>query len=137
MKKKIIISLPSKGRLRKESLKIFKNIAYSIVKCQNNNKNNIWISLKDSTNIFNHKCHKFRIDKFQNGEDPNCGFEIHFDEILRKLHSTEDIIISFDKDGKNLLSGKRCANPCKTCNADGTLLGKNHAAKWKTIYNIN
>ena len=38
---------------------------------------------------------------------------------------------------KNLLSGKRCANPCKTCNADGTLLGKNHAAKWKTIYNIN
>ena len=38
---------------------------------------------------------------------------------------------------KNLLSGKRCSNPCKSCNADGTLLGKNHAAKWKAIYNIN
>ena len=32
---------------------------------------------------------------------------------------------------KDLLSGKRCSNPCKNCNADGTLLGKNHAAKWK------
>ncbi len=38
---------------------------------------------------------------------------------------------------KNLLSGKRCQNPCKSCNADGTLLGKNHAVKWKEIYNIN
>ena len=38
---------------------------------------------------------------------------------------------------KNLLSGKRCANPCASCNADGTLLGKNHALKWKSIYNIN
>ena len=28
---------------------------------------------------------------------------------------------------KNLLSGKRCSGPCKSCNADGTLLGKNHA----------
>ena len=38
---------------------------------------------------------------------------------------------------KNLLSGKRCVNPCASCNADGTLLGKNHALKWKSIYNIN
>ena len=35
---------------------------------------------------------------------------------------------------KNLLSGKRCTGPCNTCNADGTLLGKNHAKKWKEIY---
>ena len=35
---------------------------------------------------------------------------------------------------KNLLSGKRCSSPCSSCNADGTLLGKNHAKKWKDIY---
>jgi radical SAM protein with 4Fe4S-binding SPASM domain len=35
---------------------------------------------------------------------------------------------------KNLISGKRCAGPCKSCNADGTLLGKNHAKKWQDIY---
>jgi len=35
---------------------------------------------------------------------------------------------------KNLLSGNRCLNPCKNCNADGTLLGKNHAKKWKQYY---
>jgi len=38
---------------------------------------------------------------------------------------------------KDLLSGKRCSNPCKNCNADGTLLGKNHAEKWKKIYKIS
>ncbi len=38
---------------------------------------------------------------------------------------------------KDLLSGKRCSNPCKNCNADGTLLGKNHAAEWKKIYKIS
>ncbi len=37
---------------------------------------------------------------------------------------------------KNLLSGKRCSGPCKSCNADGTLLGKNHAKTWKEIYKI-
>ncbi len=36
---------------------------------------------------------------------------------------------------QNLLLGKRCSSPCKDCNADGTLLGKNHAEKWSTIYN--
>tara|TARA_B100000768_G_C11283429_1_gene380231 strand:+ start:2344 stop:3219 length:876 start_codon:yes stop_codon:yes gene_type:complete len=35
---------------------------------------------------------------------------------------------------KNLLSGNRCLNPCKNCNADGTLLGKNHAKKWEQYY---
>ena len=38
---------------------------------------------------------------------------------------------------KNLISGKRCSGPCKSCNADGTLLGKNHTKKWKEIYNIS
>ena len=37
---------------------------------------------------------------------------------------------------KNLLSGKRCNSPCTKCNADGTLLGKNHAKEWKSIYKI-
>ena len=36
---------------------------------------------------------------------------------------------------KNLLAGHRCSNPCSDCNADGTLLGKNHAKKWEQIYN--
>lgn len=37
---------------------------------------------------------------------------------------------------KNLLLGQRCNSPCNKCNADGTLLGKNHAKEWKTIYKI-
>lgn len=37
---------------------------------------------------------------------------------------------------KNLLSGKRCSGPCTSCNANGTLLGKNHANSWKRIYKI-
>jgi len=44
---------------------------------------------------------------------------------------TGKIITNFRK---NLLSGKRCSSPCSSCNADGTLLGKNHAKKWKDIY---
>ena len=36
---------------------------------------------------------------------------------------------------KNLSAGNRCSNPCSDCNADGTLLGKNHAKKWEQIYN--
>ena len=35
---------------------------------------------------------------------------------------------------KNLISGKRCMSPCNSCNADGTLLGKNHAKKWQNFY---
>ena len=38
---------------------------------------------------------------------------------------------------KNLLSGKRCDSPCNLCNAEGTILGKNHAKEWKRIYNIS
>ena len=34
----------------------------------------------------------------------------------------------------DLLDGKRCNNPCKSCNAQGTLLGINHAQKWREIY---
>ena len=37
---------------------------------------------------------------------------------------------------KNLLLGNRCLYPCKDCNADGTLLGKNHAKIWKEFYKI-
>ena len=37
---------------------------------------------------------------------------------------------------KNLLKGNRCSNPCKTCNANGTLLGGTHAEAWKEIYKI-
>ena len=34
----------------------------------------------------------------------------------------------------DLLNGKRTNNPCSSCNAQGTLLGINHAQKWKEIY---
>lgn len=37
---------------------------------------------------------------------------------------------------KNLLLGKRCQSPCNLCNANGTILGKKHAAAWKKIYKI-
>lgn len=43
---------------------------------------------------------------------------------------------SMNKFRKNLLKGKRCDKPCSDCNADGTLLGKNHAEIWKKIYKI-
>ena len=36
---------------------------------------------------------------------------------------------------KNLLDGNRCDNPCSTCNAEGTILGKNHAKALSEIYN--
>ena len=35
---------------------------------------------------------------------------------------------------KNLLEGNRCDKPCTECNAEGTVLGKNHALAWKKIY---
>ena len=34
----------------------------------------------------------------------------------------------------DLLQGKRSNDPCKNCNAQGTLLGVNHAQKWREIY---
>ncbi|MDB9980046.1 SPASM domain-containing protein [Candidatus Pelagibacter sp.] len=37
---------------------------------------------------------------------------------------------------KNLILGRRSSGPCKMCNANGALLGKNHAEKWKDIYKI-
>ena len=38
---------------------------------------------------------------------------------------------------KNLLEGNRCDKPCTECNAEGTVLGKNHATAWKKIYKTN
>ena len=38
---------------------------------------------------------------------------------------------------KNLLEGNRCDKPCTECNAEGTILGKNHASAWKKIYKTN
>ena len=35
---------------------------------------------------------------------------------------------------KNLINGKRKENPCKMCNAEGTILGKKHANAWNDIY---
>ncbi len=37
---------------------------------------------------------------------------------------------------KDLINGKRNNNPCKVCNAEGTLLGIKHAKKWKEVYTI-
>jgi len=37
---------------------------------------------------------------------------------------------------KKLLSGDRNISPCNKCNAEGTVLGKNHAKAWSDIYNI-
>ena len=42
----------------------------------------------------------------------------------------------FSKYRKNLLNGKRCVSPCSECNAQGTLLGFNHAKIWKSLYKI-
>ena len=35
---------------------------------------------------------------------------------------------------KELLKGKRNLSPCNSCNAQGTLLGHNHAKIWREIY---
>ena len=35
---------------------------------------------------------------------------------------------------QNLINGKRDDNPCKMCNAEGTILGKKHANAWNNIY---
>ena len=35
---------------------------------------------------------------------------------------------------KDLLKGKRISSPCNTCNAQGTLLGQNHAKIWRELY---
>ena len=35
---------------------------------------------------------------------------------------------------KDLINGKRNKNPCTLCNAEGTILGKNHANEWVKTY---
>ena len=35
---------------------------------------------------------------------------------------------------KNLIEGKRINSPCTLCNAEGTILGKNHANAWAKSY---
>ena len=42
---------------------------------------------------------------------------------------------SITKYRKDLLCGKRDREPCKSCNANGTFLGVNHAEAWKKIFN--
>ena len=37
---------------------------------------------------------------------------------------------------KKLLCGDRSLSPCNSCNAEGTVLGKNHAKAWSKIYNL-
>ena len=37
---------------------------------------------------------------------------------------------------KKLLEGKRDSLPCSKCNAEGTLLGKDHAEVWSNLYKI-
>jgi radical SAM protein with 4Fe4S-binding SPASM domain len=37
---------------------------------------------------------------------------------------------------KKLLQGDRSLSPCNTCNAQGTLLGDDHALAWRKIYKI-
>ena len=37
---------------------------------------------------------------------------------------------------KKLLCGDRSLSPCNSCNAEGTVLGKNHAKAWSNIYNL-
>ena len=43
---------------------------------------------------------------------------------------------SINKFRKDLLCGKRDKEPCKSCNANGTFLGGNHAEAWKKIFNL-
>ena len=37
---------------------------------------------------------------------------------------------------KKLIEGKRDCSPCNKCNAEGTMLGKDHAKVWKDLYKI-
>ena len=39
--------------------------------------------------------------------------------------------------GDLTINGKRNSDPCMSCNAEGTILGKNHAKNWEKIYNIS
>ena len=48
-------------------------------------------------------------------------FEIWTSKIMKKY-------------SQDLLNGKRINEPCKSCNAQGTLLGVNHAKIWRSLY---
>tara|TARA_B100001113_G_scaffold350606_1_gene348069 strand:+ start:874 stop:1776 length:903 start_codon:yes stop_codon:yes gene_type:complete len=48
-------------------------------------------------------------------------FEIWTSKIMKKYR-------------QDLLNGKRINEPCKSCNAQGTLLGVNHAKIWRSLY---
>lgn len=50
-------------------------------------------------------------------------FDIWTDKIIEKYR-------------KKLLLGERDISPCNKCNAEGTVLGKNHASAWKSLYKI-
>lgn len=50
-------------------------------------------------------------------------FEIWTSKIMKKYR-------------EDLLNGKRINDPCKSCNANGTLLGINHAKVWRNLYRI-
>ena len=39
-----------------------------------------------------------------------------------------------EKFRKDLINGKRVESPCTLCNAEGTVLGKNHANAWAKTY---
>ena len=39
-----------------------------------------------------------------------------------------------EKFRKDLINGKRVDSPCTLCNAEGTVLGKNHANAWAKTY---
>ena len=54
---------------------------------------------------------------------------------IKTMHSvgTKELKINTSK---LLLNGKRKSKPCKDCNAEGTLLGENHAKAWRKLYNI-
>jgi radical SAM protein with 4Fe4S-binding SPASM domain len=50
-------------------------------------------------------------------------FEIWTSKIMKKYR-------------QDLLNGERTNDPCKSCNANGTLLGINHARTWRNLYKI-
>jgi radical SAM protein with 4Fe4S-binding SPASM domain len=50
-------------------------------------------------------------------------FEIWTSKIMKKYR-------------QDLLNGERTNDPCKSCNANGTLLGINHAKAWRNLYKI-
>ena len=53
----------------------------------------------------------------------NSKFEIWTKKIITKYR-------------KSLLKGKRENHRCSNCNAEGTVLGKNHTKAWEEIYKI-